>query len=123
MSSGVGAVSVRPLELCLWELVVVPAVMRGGGAGCADWPGAGGSSRPGSPNPRGALSAYRQGCYGGRKTTGPSLGPPVSVVPRPPPGVKYPTNALNGVRMRPDPRCQVSAGLLRELNGAVNGKL
>jgi hypothetical protein len=53
MSARVGAVSVRPLELCLWAgLVEVPAGMRGSRAGCAGRP----ERRRGgwAPNPRGA---------------------------------------------------------------------
>jgi len=39
MSAGVGAVSVRLLELCLWVgIVEVAAGMRGSRAGCAGWP-------------------------------------------------------------------------------------
>ena len=53
MSAGVGAVSVRPVELCLWVgLGEVPAGLQLSGAGCAGWPGRG-SWRPGPPNPRG----------------------------------------------------------------------
>jgi hypothetical protein len=51
MSAGVGAVSVRPLELCLWVgLVEVPAATRGRGAGCGRMAGAA-LVEAGSPTP------------------------------------------------------------------------
>ena len=92
MSAGVGAVSVRPLELCLWGgLSGLPAVMRGSGAGCAGWP-VRGSWRPGPP-PRAARAERvpaRGAAEAGRRLG--LLGPLASVVPRPPRGGSCPTS-------------------------------
>jgi len=84
MNAGVGTVSVRPLELCLWGACRgLPAVMRGSGAVCAGWPVRRlGGVRP--PNPRGARWARTS-----RDAPDDDSGlqrPHASVVPGSPPG-------------------------------------
>ncbi len=98
MSAGLGAVSVRPLELCLWGACRgVAGCDAGRGAGYAGRP-VRGSWTPGPPTPRGAPSAYHVGAAEAGRRHG-LLRPIASVVPRPPSGVgtvQHPADAPDG---------------------------
>ena len=75
----------------------------------------------GPPTPRGARRARTNA---GAAEAGRRLGlllPTASVVPRPPSGagtVQHPADAPDGVKVRSDPRCQVSPGLSQRLDAA-----
>jgi hypothetical protein len=118
MSAGVGAVSVRPVELCLW------GVRRG--AGCDEGKrramrriAGAGLVEAGSPTPRGTRCAPPRAAVLLRPEDDSASSAPLhrSYHDHHWGVVQHPTDTPNGVDVRLDPRSQVPAGL-SQLHGS-----